>query len=295
MSDGLTLATLVGGALGGAAGNLLSDGAKRAAPVIWRGLSGAVQEAMQRALPQARQRFEENAAGFVAALADETAPADDPDAAERRAETIARQLEDPDVAVAVADALRAAGRSSEPDRHRALAKVVAARLDAPPDSGRAAAANLAVRAMETLGASTCASSPCSPSRTTSGRPNPSPPTTPASPSGPAARSAPGRAARPPARRSSRGRGAQQRGSAPSTRRRRVRAPPRRAAAARARTRGRPAEIPESVTTHLLASACLIPHASHPSCTRRFRRVIEPPPPIASMADRAPEHAISRYF
>ena len=149
MPDPITVTALAAGALSGAAGNLVSDGAKRVVPALWNRLSGTVHEAMQRALPQARAAYEANAAYFVGALAEEVAR---DDTIEQLTATLERQLEDPDVATAVADALRAAGRTSSADRHRTLARVVTARLGAPPDSGHAVAANLAVRAADALGA-----------------------------------------------------------------------------------------------------------------------------------------------
>jgi hypothetical protein len=157
MPDPIATALAVG-AIGGALGNLLSDGAKRAVPVLWRGVHAAIVEAMQHAAPQAREQFQANAVGFVAALSTEIvdrASNKEGDAtrlqdAEQAAAEVVRRLADPDVAVTLQEALLAAGCTPSEKRHSILAKLVGAKLNAEADSARSAASSLAVRAARSL-------------------------------------------------------------------------------------------------------------------------------------------------
>lgn len=146
---------LITGTVSNVIGSAAGGGLVVAAPHLWNAVAPFVADLRARALV-AGARFEENARALVGAVAGEvSAGAGSPAEAEARLHAAAARLEDPDVAVAVADALRAGGRipSEDRDRHATLAKVVAARLAAPGDSVQAVAANLAVRAIEALGPS----------------------------------------------------------------------------------------------------------------------------------------------
>ena len=135
-----------------AAANAVGGAALVGAAALWRHVQPFVQELRERALPQAREQFERNSEALVAAVARELGDgADSPAEADARLLAAAGRLEDPDTAVAFADALRAGGRTSHAERHAAIAKLIAARLAAASDSTQAAAANMAVRAAETLG------------------------------------------------------------------------------------------------------------------------------------------------
>ncbi|GJG86832.1 hypothetical protein tb265_20130 [Gemmatimonadetes bacterium T265] len=286
MADSVVVA-----AISGAAGNLLSDGAKRVAPVLWRGMRDAVQEAMQRALPQARWRFEQNTATFVSALADEVARGAGASEGEEIAAAIATQLEDPDVAVAVMDALRAAGRTPRPDRHRAVAKLVAARLAAPSDSGDAVVANLAVRAVEALAMEHLRTLALLALTHYVARPNP------------ASRAYPRFPERPIETLPGAGILGNTARDALSNWIRELTAPAEAYAehlVARAQRGaeavGVPDVLPESLMIHLMASGCVIRHNGDPVMDEALTRFIEPPSsPSASAADRARERAVQTAY
>lgn len=289
-------ASFIAGAASNAVGNLLSDGTKQGASFLRQAVAPFLQRVRDQALPQAHVRMEANADALVAGIAAEvTADATSPGEAEARLSTVAAKFEDPDVAVAFADALRAGARSSEPEVHATIAKVVAARLSADSATTHAVTANLAIRVMDSLGPAHLRALALFALVAYVARPNPASSAHPVLPERPATRGQEGGIVTDQAAYDA----SQQEYVAW------VRTLQALASSyaghlcariqALAERIGVPEDaLPATVTTHLVAAAALVRHQGEPELATALARWLAPPPPHRqSMADAAPRSAVEQ--
>lgn len=133
--------------------DVLKGAAVQVMRVIWDNTGQRVLNRRYREAPvQAQIAAEANARAFTERLAARI------ESSERRlrpgsksaSELVTSALSDPDVAITLAEGMAAASRTSDPGRHETLARLVAERLSAAPESEKAAAVRKAVAAVEVL-------------------------------------------------------------------------------------------------------------------------------------------------
>jgi hypothetical protein len=142
----------VGGQLAlGVIGNLATDAAK----ALWRWSRPWIHEAIGKGVPAADEKAEANALQLARALDDRLVKLEESEEAaggEGFREKMQSCLEDPDVVATIRLAVLSGARTGSGERHRILASLIAERLRSKTDTAKAAAGNLAVTAIQHLGA-----------------------------------------------------------------------------------------------------------------------------------------------